>query len=670
MRDFKGAAQEETTGRWMRIRFTLVGAVFLALFAAALVRAFQLQVEQQPRLREMARDQYVREIEIPARRGEIVDRRGVGLAQSVDIDSIWIDPSMLTDERVAARVLAKATGVDATELYARLQKGKRFAWVKRQATPDEVAAVQALGVPGLGFTKEPRRFYPQREIGAHLLGLVGTEGKGLDGVELAFEDELSGDPSRRSSLRDARGRKLVTTTLANSASTAGARVTLTIDRQLQFLADRALTRAVTEAKATAGMAVVLEPSTGEILALANAPSFNPNAPQAASADGRRNRAVTDIFEPGSTFKAFVVASALDHHVINETTEIDCQKGAWTIGKHTINDTHPHELLTPEKILQFSSNIGAAKIGARLGPERLQRTYQAFGFGERSGLGLPSEGKGVVNLPRGEIALATMSFGQGISATALQIAAAFGALGNDGVLMRPTLIKSVVDADGSVLLENRPTKVRAVVSPAAARKVVSMLESVVTKEGTAPRARLPDYRVAGKTGTAQKPDPVSRGYSDKRIASFVGLVPAQDPKLVILVVIDEPQTDVYGGLVAAPAFKEIAAAALPYLGVAPDAPVASPAPAVAAEARPKSGGARVAPIAGAPSGPQPTVDSVRVPSLEGLTARAAVAELSKSSLDVRMTGSGFVKSQTPGPGSWVDRGSRVVVELWSATSEGH
>jgi cell division protein FtsI (penicillin-binding protein 3) len=348
----------------------------------------------------------------------------------------------------------------------------------------------------------------------------------------------------------------------------------------------------------------------------------------------------------------------------------CENGAWRVGRNIVNDTHKYAWLTPEQVLQVSSNICTAKIAQQLGRERMVEAYHAFGFAERTGLSLPGEGRGVVPFPKAEISLATESFGQGMTATAVQLAAAYGALANDGVLMRPYLVQKVVDPDGVVLLENRPTEVRRAVSAKTARQVVRMLESVVEKEGTAPKAFMEQYRVAGKTGTAQKADPVARGYSDKRIASFIGVVPAEDPRLVILVVVDEPKTDVYGGLVAAPAFKDIASQALAHLAVPPSrvAPVpvpslarkdgkgmpASPPPAVTASV------ARAAVTAVEPAGE----GSVRVPELLGQAGREAVSRLLSAGLQPELLGSGRVLAQNPAPGAVVEKGSRVTLELSS------
>ncbi len=666
MRDLKQLQPLEAPTKWMRVRVLVLGAVFFALLAGIVARAVDLQVHQKDRLKAFAEDQYVRAMEIPARRGEIVDRRGMKLASSVDVDSVWLDPSMAGDLREASKQLAKALGLDWKELFERLQKGRRFAWVKRQVTDGEAARVKALGLPGLGFAKEPRRFYPQREIAAHVVGLVGTDGHGLDGLERSFEDELSGEHGRREGFRDAKGRKLLTNGVDENAARPGATLTLTIDSTLQYVTEKALEKAVLDAKATAGMAVVLDPRTGEVLSLANWPRFNPNDPKGVSGEAFRNRAVTDVFEPGSTFKAFVIASALDGKVVTEASEFDCEKGRWAVGRHVVHDTHPHGVLTPRGILQVSSNICTAKVAQKLGRERLVETYRDFGFGERFGLLLPGEGKGSIPFPRAEIALATQSFGQGISATALQLAAGYGALANGGVLMRPYLVAKVTDADGVVLLDNQPTPLRRVVSAAAARSVVSMLEAVVEPGGTAQRARLDEYRVAGKTGTAQKVDPIARGYSDKRIASFIGVVPAEDPRAVILVVIDEPKTDVYGGLVAAPAFKEIALQAMPHLG----APKSRELPPVVAKVEaPRKAPGKSAVLLGLEKLEQMDAvteevadGAVRVPDVKGLAGRAAVAQLLGAALEPHLAGSGRVVSQKPAAGALVERGTRVTVEL--------
>ena len=655
----RGRPPAELT-RWTRARVLVMGGLLMAALAATLVRAVSLQVIQRARLASMASDQSVREMEIPARRGDIYDRRGIPLAQSVEVDSLWLDPSMVADLRRAARDLARTLHLDASDLEARLSRGRRFAWVKRQVTPQEVAAAQKLEVPGLGVAKEPKRFYPQRELGAQVLGVVGTDGHGLEGLELAFEDELSGQSEKVEGTRDARGRNLLLQGAPEAVGRQGATVTLTLDRQVQYAAEKALDRAVEESRAIGGMLVVLDPRSGELLALAQTPRVNPNAPAPGIAAGAlRDRPALDLFEPGSTYKAFVAAAALEERAVRAEDTFDCEGGSWEVGRHVIHDTHPHGMLNIARVLAVSSNIGAAKVAQRLGREGMMRTARRFGFGDRTGLALPGEGRGSIPYPKADVTLATQAFGQGLSATAVQVASAYGALANRGILMRPYLVARVTDPDGVVLLENRPTQVRQAVSERTARHVVQMLEAVVQKDGTAPRGALEAYRVAGKTGTAQKPDPVARGYSDKRIASFAGIVPADDPRLVIYVVVDEPRTDVYGGLVAAPAFKEVATAVLPYLGVPPSLSVLASAKKVPI---PPPMQVKEEPAAAQPVTERLEQGSVSVPNVQGQVGRDAVARLLATSLEPRLRGSGRVMAQSPAPGAHVARGARVTLEL--------
>lgn len=660
MKDYK-ATGRSSPSRWVRLRVAFLAVVFWAVLAGVLLRAVILQVYEGERLRELAQDQYLRQIEIPARRGDIFDRNRLPLAQSVEVDSVWVDPSLLPNPASNARMLARALHVDPEELRARFARAKRFAWVKRQAKQEEVAAVKALALPGIGFTREPRRFYPHRELAAQVIGLAGIDGAGLEGLEVAFDQALSGQNLQLLGLRDAKGRQLLTQGTLYPPNRLGATLTLTLDRQIQYFTEKSLAKAVEEAKALSGMAIVLNPKTGEILAMANFPSFNPNAP-GASRELFRNRAALDVFEPGSTFKSFSIAAALEEGAIRYEDVFYCEEAAWDVGGHTIHDTHPHGWLTPAKILQVSSNIGAAKVAQVLGRERLVRYYERFGFGERAQLGLPGEARGSVPFPKADVSLATAAFGHGVSASAVQIAAAYGALANGGVLMRPWLVSKVTDQDGAALLEKGPVEVRRVVSTKTAKNLISMLEGVVEKEGTAPRARMAEYRVAGKTGTAQKVDPVAGGYSDKRIASFAGIVPAEDPHAVILVVIDEPKTDVFGGLVAAPAFKEIATSVMAYLGVPPSRPRSLSAPALAVNSTEREE-SKQRPVAGESDITDRTDrGTVKVPDLQGRLGRDAVERLLTASLQPRLSGSGRVASQTPPAGSIVEKGSRVSVEL--------
>jgi len=649
--------------RWIGIRLGVVGALLAAAFLVVAGRAVQLQVLQSDKLSSLARDQYAREVEWKPRRGTITDRNGAPLAQDVEADSAFVDPGEFPEEgrRAAIARLARALKADPTELSRRVARGGRFAWAKRRLSPEEAAAARALKLPGVGFAKESRRYYPRRELAAQLVGFVGADAEGLEGVEKLYEEALSGEATRAPGLRDARGMLLLKE--APERAVEGSRVELTIEQGLQLAAERALSRAVAGARATAGMLVAMDPRTGEVLALANAPTFNPNTPRGGEA--MRNRSVLDTHEPGSTFKLFTMAGALDAGVLRPGDAFNCESGAWRVGSHVIHDSHPVGWAGPGKIIAASSNICAAKVGQRLGRERLQRTLLAFGFGEKAGTGLPAEPRGQVPFPRAEVALATMSFGHGVTASALQITTAVAAIANGGNLMRPLLVRRVVDpaqaSNAGPSHEMRPELVRRAASPAAAAQVARWMELVVhDKEGTGKRAQLDGWRAAGKTGTAQKVDPLSRGYSaDKRFSSFVGFAPANDPRIVIGVFIDEPRGEVYGGEVAAPVFKEVAEHALRSMGVPPSE---GPAQLALAEA-PADDAPRPSIEAALRSArTQPGGEGVAVPVLEGLPARAALKVLDTVELLGETRGTGVVAWQRPPPGTVVERGARVRLEL--------
>ncbi len=657
--------------RGVRFRAALVAFFLIAGLAVVFGRAVHLQVVQQDHLGALARDQYLKTIELAGRRGEIRDRNGGPLASSVEVDSIYVDPGMLAkteaERRAGLERLAKAAGLSPERtrkfLSRALRPKNRFEWVKRRASPAVAKAVKDLGLPGVATVKESRRFYPQKELAAQVLGFAGADGKGLEGLERILDDELAGQGATVQGLRDARGRALLAEESVPVSYRSGATVELTLDRTLQYLAEKALTKAVEDARAKAGTAVVLDPRTGEILALANRPVFNPNViPRNEEKDAVRNRAVTDTFEPGSTMKTFLIAGALDRGAITGKSLFDCEGGRWRVGGRTIHDHEGYRWMTPAQILMVSSNICSGKIGVALGAEKLASIYRDFGFGARTGVDLPGEVNGVVGSMKREIELVTASFGQGpITVTPLQLAAAMGAVANGGMLMRPYLVKRVTEPDGLVSREGVPVVVRRVIAPETARTVARWMETVVSDEGTAEKAAIDGYPVAGKTGTAQK---VERGrYGKARIASFAGFVPADDPRLVIVVVIDEPQGKIYGGQVAAPPFKEIAEGALKLLGVPPTRPLARKAD------PPKAGKApaKVEPAAAEgwveeDDGLPPEAGTVRVPDVRGLFARAAVRRLTEASLEAELDGTGRAVGQEPPAGSAVEPGSRVTIRL--------
>ncbi len=560
--------------RWARVRIAVCGAVFLGLFAAVAKRAYNLQVRDADRLRTMAEEQYLREIELPPRRGRILDRNGADLASTADVDSIYCNPRQLPDPREAARRLSLVLGLDRAELEKKLAQRRFFAWVKRKVTPEEAAAVRAMQLPGLAFTREPRRFYPNRSLAATVMGHAGSDGGGLDGVELAFDKALRGTTSSVQGIRDALGREIAIDGTVDAPSTAGNDVVLTLDRYLTFITERALAAGAAQTHAKGAVSIMMDPRTGEVLAMASVPTFNPNEPIGAGEADARNRAVTDTYEPGSTMKTFTIAAALDAGAVRPDDRFDCLMGRMMVGKYSIHDTHPHGLLTVAEVFKFSSNIGATKIARRLGRDAFADALSRFGFGRPTGIGLPGERAGVVRPVEkwGDIGFANISFGQGIAVTPLQMIAGVSAIAGGGIYRQPRIVARIVAPDGTV---EAPAVApdRRVMSAAAARTMLTIMRGVTEQGGTAKAAAIEGYPVAGKTGTAQK---VANGHYDssKWIASFIGTVPADDPRVAIIVVLDEPQGAHQGGAVAAPIFKEIAEQALRYLHVAPTAPVAS------------------------------------------------------------------------------------------------
>ncbi len=681
--------------RWMRVRVTFL-ALLLVIGAGFVVRrAWQLTMEQGPELRAMAEDQQLREIRLAPKRGTIYDRHGAEMAVSVDVESVYANPRLMRTENVnvaqAAAQLSAILGVDRERITERLSSNRYFVWLERQVTPAEADAVRALRIPGVQLTDEARRFYPNRELASHILGFANVDGVGIEGLELSMEERLRGSVEPVQAVRDRRGRIVFSDQLLDERAAQGDDVYLTIDKTIQHVAERELALAVRTSEAQSGTVVVMDPQNGEILAMASYPTYNPNDPSRAPVADRRNRAVTDRFEPGSTVKPFTVAAALAANVIQAEELIDCGNGRIEIGDDVIRDTHVFDVLTPAEILAHSSNIGSANIGARLGRRGLYRAFRRFGFGQSTGLPLPGETGGILRHHTRwyDLDLATVSFGQGMSVTTVQLATAMSVVANGGRLMQPRLVRRIVDGRGRTAEEHLPRVQRRVVPQRTARLVADMLTAVTGDGGTGVEAAIDGYLVAGKTGTAQKADYEHGGYAEgKYIASFVGFVPAHDPRLVIAVVIDEPIVDHYGGTVAGPVFRRIGEAALRHLGVPADTggeallelerrerarrrrerqqgraePVAAaggqttvPAAAVPAAAV----SAAAVPAAAVPER-MPGQNEVAVPDVSGRGVRAALVALRSVGLELAVEGTGVVVSQMPSPGAVVPRGSTVRV----------
>ena len=543
-------------------RSRLMALLILACFAVLIGRSFYLQVLNNDFLQEKGESRYRRDLEISASRGRISDRHGDVLAVSTPMQSIWAIPAdaRLTPEQT--RQLAGLLEMDGKELARRLASDKTFVFLKRQLPPEIGERVAALKLPGIGQDREYRRYYPTGEMTAHIVGFTGVDDKGLEGVELAFQGQLLGHAGSRSVIKDRRG-QIVEDVGSIRSPQDGKDIHLALDSKIQYLAYSHLKQAVEDFKAKAGGVVVVDTRTGEILALANWPTYNPNNRERLTGAQLRNRALTDTYEPGSVMKPFTAALALEADKVRFDTVINCAPGRLTIGSATISDAHPHGPLTVAQVIQKSSNVGTAKIAAMLTPEQMWRMYESIGLGQAPGLGFPGEVTGRLRPWKSwrPIEQATMSYGHGLSVSLMQLARAYTIFAREGDIIPLTLTKS----DGT------PARTTPVFSQQTAREVRAMLEMATQAGGTAPKAQIPGYRVGGKTGTAYK---IEGGqYVRKYVASFVGFAPVSDPRLVVAVMIDEPSAGAhYGGDVAGPVFSRVMGGALRTLGVVPDAPV--------------------------------------------------------------------------------------------------
>jgi len=632
--------------KWTRIRIKLVSGVFLLVFAAILARAFTLQVLAEEEWQRRAENQRQKVIPLTPQRGTIFDRNREALAISVEVDSIYANPHEVTDAGGAAQRLSKVLGQSATTLRNKLKSSKGFVWIQRQLAPDLGSKVNDLELPGIHSIKEHRRYYPNGQVASQVLGFTGVDPKGLEGIELKYDAQLLGHGGYLLSERDALGRGLGSGEEVVKGQSEGCDLHLTLDRNLQYIAEKELAAGVKETKAKAGTVIVLDPWTGEVLAMASQPDYNPNAFRKYRPFQWRNRAVVDTFEPGSTLKPFVLAAALDQGVISRNQKIFCENGKFSVGGKVIHDHHRYGRLSISEVLKFSSNIGSAKIGKALERQRLYDALRDFGFGAPTGIDLNGESYGVLRDPQRwfEVDLAAISFGQGLTVTPLQLTVATAAIANGGKVMRPFVVEKIVNQFGEVVEQTRPQSLRRVVSEKTAATIREMMAMVTEEGGTGTLAAVPGFKVAGKTGTAQKVDPVTGGYSpDKRVSSFVGFAPADSPKVVILVVIDEPQGMAYGGLVAAPVFSRIAGQVLRYYQVAPTDPQQVPSLPPVSE---------VAAFAL----PDPTKQVLakddklqRMPDLNGLSFRQVLQMMKRTGINLRLDGHGRVVSQFPAAG---------------------
>lgn len=554
------------TARLVNRRIRLVVAVFAALFAVTFVRAFWLQGVRAGGLDALAASQHRQTVALPARRGTIYDRMGRELAIGDPAITVYANPKQITDvERVAERVAAALGGRSQKFLSLLSDRSKGFVYLDRKADPAKAELLERQGVAGLGFLREDRRTYPQRGVGSEVIGYAGVDNEGLAGLELELDDSLAGTPGSQSVVRDPFGRALKV--IETKPARQGGNAYLTLDNTLQSQVERILAATRAKWRAKDATAIVLDPRTGGVLAMAVTPGFDANRFSQVPRDRQRNRAVTDTYEPGSTFKVVTLAGALQSGMVRPTTRYTLQPSI-QVADRVIRDAEERgtETMTVAEILTKSSNIGTITLALGLGKERLAGWIDRFGFGHRTGIDFPGESQGIV-LPTDRWSGSTIGnvpIGQGIAVTPIQMASVYAALANGGVMVEPHLVERVDNQTIPAPIRKR------IVSTTTARELTSMLRSVV-REGTGTEAQLPGYTIAGKTGTAAKPNPVLGGYStSKYVSSFVGFVPATRPRLCILVAVDEPKGAIWGGSVAAPAFAQIADFALQYLEVPPDA----------------------------------------------------------------------------------------------------
>ncbi len=541
---------------------TLLSGLLLC-FGILISRAVYLQGLNNDFYQAKGESRYARSMEITATRGVIVDRNNDLLAISTPVESVAASPADIDITGEQTRKLAQLLQMQVRDVSRKLEDTQReFVYLKRQLPPAQAAKVVELNIPGVFLKREYRRYYPAAEELAHVIGFTNIDDKGQEALELAFEDRLRGKPGFRRVIKDRKGR-IVEDVESIRAPRHGERIALTIDAKIQHLAYRELKKAMASHRAKAGGIVVLDAATGEVIAMANFPTYDPNTRGRVDPSRMRNRTVTDLFEPGSTLKPFTVATALEAGMVTPNTMVDTASGQLTIGSATIHDAHRAGPLTVAQVIQKSSNVGAAKLALRMPPEVLWKVFNGVGFGMTPQSGFPGEVAGKLRAHQNwrPIEQATMSYGHGISVSLLQLARAYTIFASDGELKPPTLIKR----------EDAPQAKR-VISPQTAQSVRNMLEMAVQAGGTAPQAQVAGYRVAGKTGTAHKVE--GRGYAAHRyVSSFVGFAPVSNPRLVVAVMIDEPGAgQYYGGLVAAPVFSEVAGGALRLMGVPPDAPV--------------------------------------------------------------------------------------------------
>ncbi|WP_432737953.1 penicillin-binding transpeptidase domain-containing protein [Maridesulfovibrio sp. FT414] len=646
------AKRKKESLKQSRNKLLFVMVLFALMWTGLLGRAAWLQLFKGADLSRLASRQHLAAELERGERGSIYDRNGNLLATSVEAESVYIRPVKITDVDGTAGKLSEILGIPRNVLRKKLSSKSNFIWIKRQINDRMAAKLKAADLPGVHLTTEYVRLYPNNHLAGQLLGFSGIDGNGLEGLEKEFNERLAGRKAQFVVQRDASGRRLYLDAMGREMDIRGKDLHLTIDSHLQSVTENALAEAVKQYSGKWGSAVVVEVATGDILALANCPRFNPNIFRTSSPDIWRNRAALDVVEPGSTFKPFLIAAALEHGVVTPEKLFDCENGRWELNGKFIKDTHPEGWLPVHKIMRYSSNIGCAKIGLELGVQNYHKFITDLGFGEKTGLPLPGDRKGMIRPAANwnEIDLAAGSFGQGIGVTALQMAQGFLTLANKGISKPLHLIQFPRTEDDA--------EPKRIFSAEAAEKVLSMMREVVQEDGTGKKARISGMTVAGKTGTAQKAHKKG-GYGTEYLASFVALVPGYNPDYIVFMMVDDPKPNHYGGTVAAPAVRNIMTETLAYYGRLPER--RDPTPVMAAVEEPVSDLPKRA-VKATPSHTE--VAGTDVPDLTGMPVRRAIEILVQKGFVPKLKGQGMtVKKQLPKAGDKWPEDENAEMVLW-------
>lgn len=664
-----------------RILFVAIGLVIWMLVIGG--RLVQLQIQRHDELASRARNQQLSSIETAATRGQVLDRQGRELARSLDTESFYSDPSEVKNVEETARKIATITGLDRSDLVRKFNEAKdankKFIWIVRRLEMEKAGKLDALELDGVYSRKEPKRYYPNDALAAHVLGFVDTDEIGLGGVEQFYNEKIRGEAGKVYLEHDRDQRSFESYEVQPHP---GQTIVLTIDQLIQYRTEQALTDAVQRAHARSGSAIVMDPRTGEILALANAPTFNPNQPGADPPEARANWALQNIYEPGSTFKIVAYSAAIEKGLVTPDDKIDCQNGSITVNGRLVHDGHPYGVLTIADALAKSSNVGAIKLGLMVGNDSMYDFMKRLGFGSRTGIDLAGESPGILRpVARWQPAsMGSLAIGQEVGVTPLQMAAAYSVLANNGSWIRPHIVRELRNPDGGVTFQAK-IDARPALKAETCAALRTMMEGV-TLHGTARKAQLEGYTAAGKTGTAQKIDPKTHAYSPtKYIGSFVGFAPVSNPAVVIIVVIDEPEGAYHGGDVAAPVFRAIAEQVLPELNVEPDTETKSLPSLIAENSRPSPQQMQEAAQVERRQETLPQVTSrsfsgktsevvfamatnrgALMPDLRGQSVRDALRTCAQLGLTLEARGDGFAAQQYPTAGTEVETGQRVRVDF--------